>query len=484
MALNFTGERFVPGMEGVIEAEHLHRYLLACELAAGRDVLDVACGEGYGSSLLAGAARSVVGVDIADSAVGHAREKYAKPNLRFVQGDCARLPVESASVDMIVSFETIEHHDQHEAMMLEVKRVLRPGGTLLISSPNRPEYDKTLAEPNPYHVKELDFAEFFALLKQHFKNVSVYDQRVLRGSLLVPHEHHESGFTSLSGSTAESSQGLARPIYFVAVASDGDLPVLGASLYESTHLAESKGEASYSEARVYISERVEGVAQAYGEARGAAQVYAIDGETRVIDLLLPDDLEPLVRLRLDIANAPAAIRLHEFVLHQAGGDEIWRWDGGCDVFANSGGVLCLPCDSGVTLLCLNDDPQFDVSIPPAILALVQGGAFLRLELTAKPLLDELPVVLADIRAKAKPPLPALANTHLPAGLGGHLEELAGLLKTQISRKNATISVQQTEIETLRARQQAMYEQLVRAEAQLELLKEFALSGTGGRLERL
>lgn len=484
MSLNFTGERFVPGVGGEIEAEHLHRYLLARELSAGRDVLDVACGEGYGASLLVGVAHSVVGVDIAQSAVDHAREKYAKPNLRFVQGDCARLPLDAASVDLVVSFETIEHHDQHEAMLREIKRVLRPDGVLIISSPNRPEYDKTLAESNPYHVKELDFAEFFALLQQHFKNVSVYAQRVLTGSLLVPYEHPESGFTSLSGSTAQSCQGVARPIYFVAIASDGDLPVLGASIYESTHLAESKGETSYLEARAYISERVEGVAQVYGEARGAAQVYALDGEAKVIDLVLPDDLAPLVRLRLDVANAPAAIKLHGFALHQAGGDEIWRWDGGCDIFVNSGGVLCLPSQSGANLLCLNDDPQFDVAISPAILALVQGGAFLRLELTAKPLLDELPAVLADIRAKARPPLPALAGMHLPAGLGGHLEELAGLLKTQISRKNATISVQQTEIETLRARQQVLYEQLIRAEAQLELLKEFALSETGGRLERL
>lgn len=484
MSLNFTGERFVPGVGGEIETEHLHRYLLARELSAGRDVLDVACGEGYGSNLLAGVARSVVGVDIADSAVDHARVKYVKPNLRYVQGDCARLPLEAESADLVVSFETIEHHDRHEAMLSEFKRVLRPGGALLISSPNRPEYDKTLSESNPYHVKELDFAEFFTLLKQQFKNVSVYAQRVMACSLLVPYEHPESGFTSLSDSTDQSIQGLARPIYFVAVASDGDLPLLGASIYERSQLAELKGEASYLEARLYISERVEGVAQAYGEARGAAQVYALDGKAKIIELIFPDDLAPLIRLRLDIANAPAAISLYRLSLHQVGGDEIWRWDWGGDVFINSGGVLCLPGDSGATLLCLNDDPQFEVAIPPAILALVRGGARLRLELAAKPLLEELPAVLADIRAKARPPLPALASTHLPAGLGGHLEELAGLLKTQISRKNATISVQQTEIETLRARQQVLYEQMIRAEAQLELLKEFAFSEAGGRLEHL
>lgn len=143
MALESTGERFLPGMEGAIEVEHLHRYILACELARGRDVLDVACGEGYGSNLLAGVARSVVGVDIADSAVAHARAQYTRQNLRFVQGDCALLPLEDASVDLVVSFETIEHHDQHEAMLAEIDRVLRPGGSLIISSPNKKTYSDT-----------------------------------------------------------------------------------------------------------------------------------------------------------------------------------------------------------------------------------------------------------------------------------------------------------------------------------------------------
>ncbi|MFO1405029.1 MAG: class I SAM-dependent methyltransferase [Azonexus sp.] len=484
MSLNFTGERFVPGVGGGIEAEHLHRYLLARELVSGRDVLDAACGEGYGSSLLAGVARSVVGVDISDSAVRHAREKYRARNLRFVEGDCSRLPLESTSVDMVVSFETIEHHSQHDAMLREFKRVLRPGGTLFISSPNRPEYDKTLVTPNPYHVKELDFDEFFSLLSAHFKNVSVYAQRVVAGSLVVPYEHPESGFTSLSETNAYPWQGLVRPIYFVAVASDGDLQPLGASIHESANDAQSQYTHTFSEARVYISERVEGIVQAYGEARGAAQLYALDGERTAIDLVLPDDLMSLARLRLDIANAPVAIRLHGLALHKSNGDEIWRWDGGCDLFANSSGVLCIPGDSGATLLCLNDDPQFDISVPAAILALVQAGALLRLDLTAKPLLDALPGVLFDIRSTERHALPALARTHLPAGLGGHLEELAGLLKTQIGRKNATISVQQAEIENLRARQQVVYEQLIRAEAQLELLKEIALSETRGHLESL
>lgn len=487
MALNFTGERFVPGMEGVIEAEHLHRYLLARELATGRDVLDVACGEGYGSNLLAGVAHSVVGVDIADSAVDHACEKYAKPNLRFVQGDCAKLPSDDASVDLVVSFETIEHHERHSEMMIEIRRVLRRGGVLMISSPNRPEYDKTLTEPNPYHVKELDFVEFVALLEQHFKNVVIYAQRVLSGSLLVPCEHSEGCFSNFSNAEAnQPSMGLERPIYFVALAGDADLPVLGVSVYETgVHgKANAVAEAAFLEARVYLSERVDGVAQAYGERRGDAMVYPLDGVAKTIDLTFPGDLQPLARLRLDIANSHAAIALHALSLHNADGEELWRWDGGCDAFVSPGDVVCIPGERGATLLCLNDDPQFDLAVPSDILESVRGSAFLRLEMTPKPLLDELPGVMARIQTGPKAALPALAGAHLPAGLAGHLEELAGLLKMQVTRKNSTIAAQQTEIESLRERQQLLYEQVVRAEAQLDLLKEFALPEAGNRLERL
>lgn len=117
-------------------------------LAAGSGVLDVACGEGYGYDLLARVANSVTGVDVSTETIEHAIARYWRPQVRFVQGDCAALPCDDASFELVVSFETIEHHDRHMAMM----RVLRPGGVVMISSPNRPEYDCTLTEPSPYHA--------------------------------------------------------------------------------------------------------------------------------------------------------------------------------------------------------------------------------------------------------------------------------------------------------------------------------------------
>ena len=123
------------GDHGDIELEHLHRYAIARDLAYGKDVLDIACGEGYGSELLATVARKVTGVDISEEAIAHAARKYVRPNIAFAVGSCACIPLAEANVDLVVSFETIEHHDRHLEMMQEIGRVLRPTGVLIISSP-------------------------------------------------------------------------------------------------------------------------------------------------------------------------------------------------------------------------------------------------------------------------------------------------------------------------------------------------------------
>src|SRR5690348_13511788 len=107
--MDFTGERFVPHTEGDIQLEHMHRYVAARLLVQGKRVLDIACGEGYGSDLLSEAAASVVGVDIDEAAISHARQAYVRPNLKFLRGDAVAIPLGDSSVDVVVSFETIEH---------------------------------------------------------------------------------------------------------------------------------------------------------------------------------------------------------------------------------------------------------------------------------------------------------------------------------------------------------------------------------------
>jgi len=108
-----NGERFLPGvMHGGIELEHMHRYYFAGQLVAGKVVLDIASGEGYGSAFLAQSADRVIGVDISTDAVAHASAKYSRENLEYLVGTCSGIPLAGGSVDVVVSFETIEHHDE------------------------------------------------------------------------------------------------------------------------------------------------------------------------------------------------------------------------------------------------------------------------------------------------------------------------------------------------------------------------------------
>src|SRR5579859_2533442 len=115
--LRWTGERLVTSLSGDIVWEHLHRYAFANQFAAGKDVLDIACGEGYGSFLIAKQARSVTGIDISSESLFHAQRKYSQGNLRFCLGDCRNIPLCAQSIDLVVSFETLEHIAEHEQFL-------------------------------------------------------------------------------------------------------------------------------------------------------------------------------------------------------------------------------------------------------------------------------------------------------------------------------------------------------------------------------
>ncbi len=232
--LPWSGERYVPRIAGNIRLEHVHRYLLAREWCRDRRVLDIACGEGYGSDMLAAVAREVHGVDVSPEAVAHARRQYGRARLTFSAGDCAAIPLTDASVDVVVSFETIEHHARHDDMMREIRRVLAPGGLLIISSPDRREYSEIPQYANPYHVKELSRAEFEALLQRYFPHVCLAGQRMKAGSLVWPlTDASAQRFAGFSESPADHRIGpLGPPLYLIALASDRPLEPLPAGMLD------------------------------------------------------------------------------------------------------------------------------------------------------------------------------------------------------------------------------------------------------------
>lgn len=232
MALNELvpdGERYLPEFKGVIRLEHYHRYYAAASLCSGKEVLDIASGEGFGSSLLARYAQRVVGVDISEVAVRHAARTYVAKNLEFRVGSATQIPLEDGSVDVIVSFETIEHLAEHEEMLLELRRVLRPNGLLFLSSPNKAEYSDKPGYNNPFHVRELYTADLMALMGRHFKNLQHYGQRVTAASVIAS-ENAQGAFRNYRHQASESA--IIDAMYDIVLASDGPLPGLENSIFE------------------------------------------------------------------------------------------------------------------------------------------------------------------------------------------------------------------------------------------------------------
>ncbi len=148
----------------IVEQIHIERYRFALTHIRG-SVLDIACGIGYGSHILGQEGRMVVGVDVSAEAVAQANATFRTEHVSFEKTDGGALPFVNDRFDSIVSFETIEHVDDPKAFLVELRRVLRPGGTLVISTPNKRFHSFGKPSPwNPFHTVEYNPEDFYALL--------------------------------------------------------------------------------------------------------------------------------------------------------------------------------------------------------------------------------------------------------------------------------------------------------------------------------
>lgn len=161
--------------------EHIHRYNEALKLLfPAQKVLDIACGSGFGSMLLADAGHRVIGGDISEETINYCKNKYQHACLSFITIDGTNMPFSNEEFDALISFETIEHTTEYNKLLTEFKRVVKSNGTIIISTPNFLINSPDGVIINPYHTQEWKYEELFSLLNSHFSKVTIWGQEYSR----------------------------------------------------------------------------------------------------------------------------------------------------------------------------------------------------------------------------------------------------------------------------------------------------------------
>lgn len=247
--LKDTGERLIPETykDSVVYGEHISRYLSITDVVKGKTVLDVACGTGYGSQMLSRYATKVIGVDYSEEAINYAKKNYPHNNLSYLQDDAEKLSsIKDSSMDVVVSMETIEHLHNPEKFVKQVKRILKPRGLFIVSTPNDEEY----REGNDFHVHEFTLHELRGLIDKYFKTSEYYYQSNALAATFFNEKDMKSELSKMMLVEKSIQVDPQKAIYFVAIASNGSgkLPILNCSVALAQHW-NTKGFIEWSQAQ-------------------------------------------------------------------------------------------------------------------------------------------------------------------------------------------------------------------------------------------
>jgi len=232
MGKNWTGERLETFIYSRDTIEHLHRYAIVNSYIENKVVLDIACGEGYGSNIMSENAKFVYGVDLDPKTIKYAKEKYKKKNLEYSVGNADAIPLSDNSVDVVVSFETIEHLDKHDEMVLEIQRVLKPEGIVIISTPDKLYYTDKAKFDNKFHLKELYKNEFLELLSKYFSNKQMLTQQYSNGISLIQEEKGTIVLNFFTGDYNKVYEKSIDPLFLIIIASNINFSYQKSSIFD------------------------------------------------------------------------------------------------------------------------------------------------------------------------------------------------------------------------------------------------------------
>lgn len=249
----FTGERLETFIFNANAIKHLHRYALASKFINGKVVLDIASGEGYGSSLMSNHASCVYGVDISKNAIKKAKSKYRKKNINFLVGSTSDIPLDDNSIDVVVSYETLEHHDEHFKMLEEIRRVLRPDGICIISTPDKHFYSDVRDYRNEFHVKELYKSEFINLVNRYFSNCQILTQSYLNGNSIILDDFNRKIMNTYTGDYSCIKKIDSSPQFMIAIISDNAFNKENNSIFDGTPILKNNTDYQREIDRVYNS---------------------------------------------------------------------------------------------------------------------------------------------------------------------------------------------------------------------------------------